>query len=97
MKTPQSVLPYNDSVTGVGFVPNTHYFFTVGKDGLLKQWDADNYERIITLKGHINEVIIQKGFFIDQNLCTADCLYKTIFFMEKEITSKTRTFENRLR
>ena len=52
----KSIFAHDDSVTGVGFVPNTHYFFTVGKDGLLKQWDADNYERIITLKGHINEV-----------------------------------------
>ena len=56
----KSIFAHDDSVTGVGFVPNTHYFFTVGKDGLLKQWDADNYERIITLKGHINEVIIKK-------------------------------------
>ena len=53
----KSIFAHDDSVTGVEFVPNTHYFFTVGKDGLLKQWDADNYERIITLKGHINEVI----------------------------------------
>jgi len=52
----KSIFAHDDSVTGVGFVPNTHYFFTVGKDGLLKQWDADNYERILTLKGHINEV-----------------------------------------
>merc|ERR1719273_1701823 len=52
----KSIFAHDDSVTGVEFIPNTHYFFTVGKDGLLKQWDADNYERIITLKGHINEV-----------------------------------------
>ena len=54
----KSIFAHDDSVTGVQFIPNTHYFFTVGKDGLLKQWDADNYERIITLKGHINEVSI---------------------------------------
>ena len=52
----KSIFAHDDSVTGVHFVPNTHYFFTSGKDGLIKQWDADNYERIITLKGHINEV-----------------------------------------
>lgn len=31
-------------------------FFTVGKDGLLKQWDADNFERILTLNGHHGEI-----------------------------------------
>merc|ERR1712142_691675 len=27
-------------------------FFTVGKDGKVKQWDADNFQRIMTLEGH---------------------------------------------
>ena len=52
----KSIFAHDDSVTAVKFVPNTHYFFTVSKDGLLKQWDADNFERIVTLKGHIGEV-----------------------------------------
>jgi U3 small nucleolar RNA-associated protein 12 len=33
-------------------------FFTAGKDGKIKQWDADNFERILTLEGHMNEVKI---------------------------------------
>jgi WD40 repeat protein len=43
-------------VTALQFVPNTHMFFTAGKDGKIKQWDADNFERILTLEGHANEV-----------------------------------------
>ncbi len=34
----------------IQFIPNTHMFFTGGKDGLLKQWDADTFEHILTLK-----------------------------------------------
>ena len=52
----KSIFAHDDNITSVKFVPNTHYFFTISKDGLLKQWDADNFERIITLKGHVGEV-----------------------------------------
>jgi len=40
------------------FIPNTHMFFTASKDGKIKQWDADNFERIITLEGHHHEVSV---------------------------------------
>ncbi len=44
-------------VTGqVAFVPDTHYAFTVGKDGLVKYWDADRWELLLTLEGHKAEV-----------------------------------------
>ena len=52
----KSRFAHDDNVTCVEFVPNTHYFFTASRDGLVKQWDADNYERVITLKGHIHEI-----------------------------------------
>ena len=52
----KSIFAHDDTVTSVQFVPNTHMFFTAGKDGKIKQWDADNFERILTLEGHINEV-----------------------------------------
>lgn len=45
----RSLFAHEDSVMNVQFVGRTHYFFTVGKDGKLKEWDADNFERIITL------------------------------------------------
>ena len=40
----------------LAFVPNTHLFFSVGKDRKLKHWDADNFEHIQTLEGHHKEV-----------------------------------------
>lgn len=45
----RSIFAHNDSVMNVQFVGKTHYFFSVGKDGKLKEWDADKFERIITL------------------------------------------------
>ena len=38
------------SIMCVQFVPKTHMFFTCGRDGKVKQWDADNYERVLTLE-----------------------------------------------
>jgi len=40
----------------VKFVRNTHYVFTVGKDRLVKYWDADKFELLLTLEGHHAEV-----------------------------------------
>ena len=37
-------------------MPNTHYVFSVGKDGLLKYWDADRWELLLELPGHHAEV-----------------------------------------
>ncbi|KAE8721013.1 hypothetical protein F3Y22_tig00017627pilonHSYRG00017 [Hibiscus syriacus] len=36
----------------VQFVHNTHYMFSAGKDRLLKYWDADKFELLLTLEGH---------------------------------------------
>ena len=38
------------------FVSRTHLFFSAGKDGQVKQWDADNFENVVTLKGHHGQV-----------------------------------------
>ncbi|XP_011643743.1 WD repeat-containing protein 3 isoform X1 [Pogonomyrmex barbatus] len=51
----KSIFAHDDSVTGLSFVPGTHYFFSSGKDGKVKQWDADIYQKIITLQGHAGE------------------------------------------
>jgi U3 small nucleolar RNA-associated protein 12 len=36
-----SLLAHEDTVTCVKFQPLTHYFFSCGKDGAVKYWDAD--------------------------------------------------------
>lgn len=46
----RSLFAHDNSVTGLRFVPDTHQFFTCGKDGRVKQWDADSFERILTLQ-----------------------------------------------
>ncbi|CAN0208794.1 unnamed protein product, partial [Ectocarpus fasciculatus] len=40
----------------VRFVRGTHYLFTCSKDKTVKHWDADHFEKILTLKGHQSEV-----------------------------------------
>ena len=39
----RSLIAHEDSVTGLRFQPQTHYFFSCGKDGVVKYWDADRY------------------------------------------------------
>ncbi|KFM68551.1 WD repeat-containing protein 3, partial [Stegodyphus mimosarum] len=47
---------HDKGITCLSFLPKTHYFFTGGRDNVIKQWDADNFQKITTLKGHQNEV-----------------------------------------
>ncbi|EFX77767.1 hypothetical protein DAPPUDRAFT_53813 [Daphnia pulex] len=49
----RSIFAHEDSILGVS---KTHLFFSCGKDGKLKQWDADNFENITTLSGHHGQV-----------------------------------------
>lgn len=44
------------SVMAVQFVRNTHYLLSVGKDRMVKYWDADKFELLLTLEGHHAEV-----------------------------------------
>lgn len=37
-------------------MPNTHYLFSAGRDGLVKYWDADRWELLLQLEGHKAEV-----------------------------------------
>lgn len=52
----RSLFAHEDSVMSVQFVSKTHLFFSCGKDGKVKQWDADNFENVITLAGHHGHV-----------------------------------------
>lgn len=45
----RSILAHDDSVTALQFVPKTHYFFSCGKDGKIKQWDGDKFQKIVTI------------------------------------------------
>lgn len=52
----KSFFAHADSVMSVGFVHNTHYVFSCGKDGMLKFWDADRFEMITQTRAHYGEV-----------------------------------------
>lgn len=52
----KSLFAHDDSVLGVQFIPQTHMFFSCGKDGKIKEWDADTFEKITTLPAnHVGE------------------------------------------
>jgi U3 small nucleolar RNA-associated protein 12 len=63
----RSLFAHDDSVTGLQFVPRTHQFLTCGKDGRVKQWDADSFDKIITLQVmlHIQDCLLQ------EHICSA--------------------------
>lgn len=62
---------------GVRFVRGTHYLFTCSKDRSLKHWDADHFDKILTLKGHQSEV--RKNRRKDKKRCTV--LHLFVFFL----------------
>ena len=46
----KSLFAHSDSVMAVKFLPKTHYFFTAGKDGVVKYWDGDRFSLILELE-----------------------------------------------
>lgn len=40
----------DSATTCVKFLPKTHQFFTTNADGNVMHWDADNFERVVTLQ-----------------------------------------------
>lgn len=52
----RSLFAHTDSVTAVRFQPQTHYFFSCGKEGTLKYWDADRFEQVLMLPGHVSSI-----------------------------------------
>lgn len=61
-------LAHEESVTALQFIGKTHMFFTCSKDGCIKQWDADSFDKIMTLPGHIGEAysltVSPNGIFV---------------------------------
>lgn len=46
----KSIFAHDNTVMAVQFVPKTHYLFSCGKDGKVKEWDGDKFNKIITLQ-----------------------------------------------
>ncbi len=57
----KSLFAHDQSVSSISFVPGTHQMISAGKDGLVKRWDADNFEHIQTLE--VSKTVILSSIF----------------------------------
>lgn len=46
----KSLFAHEDTVTAVQFIAKTKLFFSCGKDGKIKQWDGETFDKILTLQ-----------------------------------------------
>ncbi|KAG6519510.1 hypothetical protein ZIOFF_023004 [Zingiber officinale] len=101
----KSIFAHADSVMDVKFVRNTHYMFSVGKDRLVKYWDADKFELLLTLEGHHAEVwclaVSSRGDFIvtgshDRSIRRWDRTEEPFFIEEEREKRLEEVFESAL-
>jgi U3 small nucleolar RNA-associated protein 12 len=63
-----SLFAHQDTVMGVQFEADSHYFWSIGKDGVVKYWDGDKFDCIQKLEGHHSDVLAlatsHKGRFV---------------------------------
>lgn len=48
----KSLFAHDDSVTGICFVPETHYAFSCSKDKRIRYWDIDRFELLMDIGSH---------------------------------------------
>ena len=64
----KSLIAHEKAALVVRFVPETHFFFTAGKDGIVKYWDGDAKSLILQLQGHCGDIwdmiVSSEGDFI---------------------------------
>uniref|UniRef100_A0A2N9HX64 Small-subunit processome Utp12 domain-containing protein n=1 Tax=Fagus sylvatica TaxID=28930 RepID=A0A2N9HX64_FAGSY len=86
-------------------VHNTHYMFSVGKDRLVKYWDADKFELLLTLEGHHADVwclaVSNRGDFIvtgshDRSIRRWDRTEEPFFIEEEKEKRLEEMFESDL-
>lgn len=112
----KSIFAHNESIMGVCFERgqqggglmggrqgDSHHFWTVGKDGLLKHWDGDNFQMIQQLEGHHGEVwavapghsgkvVVTAG--ADRSLRTWEKTDEPLFLEEEREREMERAFES---
>ena len=76
----KSIFAHSDSIMTVGFVPGTHYFFSAGKDRMIKYWDGDKFDQILTVPGHHGEACPPLQLVVSRAtthgwLCLLDCTH----------------------
>jgi U3 small nucleolar RNA-associated protein 12 len=52
----KSIIAHEKSILACHFVKETHFFWTAGRDGVLKYWDGDRYLNILKLPGHCGDI-----------------------------------------
>ncbi|KAJ6811147.1 WD repeat-containing protein 3 [Iris pallida] len=101
----KSIFAHADSVMDVKFVRNTHYFFSVGKDHLVKYWDADKFQELLILEGHHAQVwclaISNRGDFVitgshDRSIRRWDRTEEAFFLEEEREKRLEQMFESDL-
>ncbi|GAC97102.1 hypothetical protein PHSY_004686 [Pseudozyma hubeiensis SY62] len=112
----KSIFAHNESIMGVCFERGqqggglmggrqgeSHHFWTVGKDGLLKHWDGDNFQMIQQLEGHHGEVwavapghagkvVVTAG--ADRSIRTWEKTDEPLFLEEEREREMERAFES---
>lgn len=112
----KSIFAHNESIMGVCFERgqqggglmggrqgDSHHFWTVGKDGLLKHWDGDNFQMIQQLEGHHGEVwavapghagkvVVTAG--ADRSLRTWEKTDEPLFLEEEREREMEKAFES---
>ncbi|KAG9142117.1 hypothetical protein Leryth_026104 [Lithospermum erythrorhizon] len=98
-----SIFAHAASVRAVKFVRNTHYVFSVGNDRLVKYWDADKFELLLTLDGHHDKVcclaISNRGDFLvtgsfDRSIRRWDRTAEPFFIEEEKEKRLEEMFES---
>ncbi|CCF54549.1 uncharacterized protein UHO2_01932 [Ustilago hordei] len=112
----KSIFAHNESIMGVCFERgqqggglmggrqgDSHHFWTVGKDGLLKHWDGDRFQLIQQLEGHHGEVwavapghsgkvVVTAG--ADRSIRTWEKTDEPLFLEEEREREMERAFES---
>jgi len=107
----RSIFAHDDSVMQVAFektdsrdfnAKSSHYFWTVGKDKMLKYWDGDKFENIQKLDGHHGEIwalaVSHHGKFVvtgshDKSIRIWEKLDEPLFIEEERERELERLYE----
>lgn len=101
----KSIFAHEDSVLRVIFEPQTHQFFSCGKDGLVKYWDGRKFIQIQKLQGHFAEVwalaVASDGSFVvsgshDKTLRLWEMTDEPLFIEEERENELEEQYEENL-
>ncbi|THH11473.1 hypothetical protein EW145_g624 [Phellinidium pouzarii] len=103
----KSIFAHDESIMQVAFEKglDSHYFWSVSKDKLLKYWDGDKFENIQKLEGHHGEIwalaVSHQGKFVvtgshDKSIRVWEKLDEPLFLEEERELELEKIYENGL-